>query len=132
LWLATIAMFSGRTFAASNTSNLLARLLTALQIVLDSRQFLLLHVFIRKSAHFFAYALLSALFFRAWRGSKRKWRWTWTVLALLVCLFTASSDEYHQYFTAGRTGLATDVVLDMAGSLFAQLMIVSYTARRQC
>jgi hypothetical protein len=70
-------------------------------------------------------------FFRAWRGAviKNRWRWKWALLALLVALVTASGDELHQRFTPGRTGAVSDVVLDMTGATFAQLVIVVFTAR---
>jgi VanZ family protein len=122
--------FSTATFAASNTGSILGYILRALHLSLTARQFLLLHVAIRKTAHFTVYGILSALFFRAWRGGaqRRTWKWTWAILALAVCLVAASSDEYHQSFTPGRTAAVSDVILDMMGATFAQLMIVVFAS----
>jgi len=77
--------------------------------------------------------MLSLLFFRAWRGapSSRLWKWRWAALALAVSLSAASFDEYHQSFTPGRTAAVSDVELDMMGAVFAQFMIVAWTARPQ-
>jgi VanZ family protein len=132
-WLGAIACFSTSEFSATNTGVVLIHFLNALHIRLSGSDFVLLHGLIRKSAHFVVYAILSGLFFRAWRGRARArdWRWTWAVLALAVCLLAASSDEYHQFFTPGRTGLAKDVLLDMSGALFMQLMIVTAAANRK-
>jgi VanZ family protein len=128
-----IAFFSTGTFSASNTGSVLEWFAHALRISLTSREFDLLHFLIRKAAHFSVYGLLSALFFRAWRGKPqgRPWKWSWAALALTVCLLAASSDEYHQSFTPGRTAAVHDVELDMMGALFAQFMIVAWTAKRK-
>lgn len=124
-----IAFFSTATFAASNTGSILGQILRALHISLTGRQFVLLHESIRKTAHFTVYGLLSALFFRAWRGaSQLRWKWSWALLPLAVCLVAASSDEYHQSLTPGRTAAVSDVILDMMGATFAQLMIVVFTS----
>jgi VanZ family protein len=131
LWLAMIAMFSSGEFKADNTGGVLEWLLHKLHIAFTVPQFSLLHGLIRKSAHFSAYGLLSTLAFRAWRGNHQRWRWSWALLALLVALLTASADEFHQSFTPGRTGAVSDVILDMTGALFAQLMIVAGTAGRR-
>jgi VanZ family protein len=131
IWLALVALFSSGSFGAQNTGGVLAWVMRTFHIVLTAKQFAFLHGLIRKSAHFCAYGLLSALFFRAWRGASAGWRWTWAVLALLVALATSSSDELHQHFTPGRTGAISDVELDMTGATFAQLMIVAFTARRR-
>ena len=106
---------------------MLIHILNALHLHLTGAQFEFLHFLVRKSAHFIAYATLSGLFFRAWRGASHSegWRWTWTILALAVCLLTSSADEIHQLFTAGRTGAAKDVLLDMTGAIFMQLMIIA-------
>ena len=38
------------------------------------------------------------------------------LLSLMVCLFYASTDEFHQLFVSGRSGEVTDVILDTFGS----------------
>ena len=128
-----IASFSTSTFSAANTGDVLEWIFKTFRITISTTHFDLLHFLIRKAAHFSVYGILSALFFRAWRGNPqgRRWKWTWAVLALAVCLITASSDEYHQSFTPGRTAAVKDVELDMVGATFAQLMIVAFTATRR-
>jgi VanZ family protein len=120
-------MFSGPEFSASNTNIVLVRIIDLLHLKLTHAQFISLHFLIRKSAHFGAYALLSGLFFRALRGRGfvHAWQFKWMLFAVAVCFVTASADEVHQLFTPGRTGAGKDVLLDMSGALFMQLVIVS-------
>lgn len=124
-------MFSGKAFGYSHTQTMLMRVFAVLHIHMSAAQFGFLHGVIRKAAHFNAYAILSALFFRAFRGTYptvRRWQILWASLALAVSLFAASADEFHQTLTPGRTGTWKDVVLDMVGALFAQTIIVIATA----
>jgi len=127
VWLLTVAFFSSRSLGAENTGSILAQLLVWLHIKITPLGFEALHYFIRKCAHFLAYGILSALFFRAFRGSDRHakiWKARYALCALAVCLVTASSDEIHQMFTPGRTGNWHDVVLDMIGATFMQCAIL--------
>ena len=131
LWTAAIAMFSGKSFGYSHTQTILFRVVGLLHIHLSAIQFDFLHGVIRKTAHFTVYGILSGLVFRALRGTRptmRRWQITWAALALGICLLAASADEFHQTFTAGRTGSWKDVVLDMVGAFFAQTMIIIVTA----
>ena len=131
LWGAVIATFSGAAFGYSHTQSILAKVVAILHIHLSGYQLFFLHNMIRKTAHFTVYGVLSALVFRAFRANwptKRRWQFSWATLALAVCLMGASADEFHQGFTPGRTGTWKDVVLDMAGALFAQTAIVIATA----
>lgn len=125
-WLVVVALFSGPAFASDHTGSLLFTVLGWLGIKASATQLVLLHYLIRKASHFVVYGVLSALFFRAFRGPlpDTMWRITWPQLALAVCLVTASADEIHQLYTPGRGGSVWDVVLDMAGALFAQLVIL--------
>lgn len=132
-WLGAIAAFSTEKFSATHTSSVLIYILKSLHLHLTGGQFEFLHFLVRKSAHFIAYATLSGLFFRAWRGASHSagWRWRWMLLAIAVCLLTSSADEIHQLFTPGRTGVAKDVLLDMMGALFMQLLIISFISKKR-
>lgn len=121
-----IALFSSKLFGASHTGGVLVAILTFLHVKMSVAGLAMLHHLIRKSAHFTAYGILSALFFRAVRGPLPEvmWKISWPLIALGVCLVTSSSDEIHQFFTPGREGTYRDVMLDMSGALFAQLVIL--------
>jgi VanZ family protein len=126
LWLAVVAVFSSKAFGFQNTGSVLSTVLGWLHLKLSPAGLYALHYGIRKGAHFFAYGVLSALFFRAVRGPlpEALWRVSWALTALAICFVTASSDEIHQLYTPGRGGTYRDVLLDMAGALFAQLVIL--------
>ena len=120
-------MFSSKSFGASNSSSILRSLFAFLQIRISEAHFLVLHYGVRKCAHFIAYAVLSALFFRALRASdvhRMIWKMRYALIALAICLITSSADEIHQTFTPGRTGNWHDVVLDMIGATFVQVAIL--------
>ena len=69
--------------------------------------------FIRKLAHFSEYALLGMLAFGALRvRGQHNAAVAWAFSALYAC-----TDEFHQLFVHGRTGLITDVFIDSAGAL---------------
>ncbi|MBI2683735.1 MAG: VanZ family protein [Acidobacteriales bacterium] len=132
-WLVLVALFSNQPFGAFNTGNWLRQLFDLLHIQMSEATFRVVHHFVRKGAHFFAYGILSWLLFRAFRKTdteQKAWRWKWALLALGICLLTGSGDELHQSFTPGRTGNWKDVTLDMIGAVFFQLVMVFLAFRK--
>lgn len=124
LWMAAMFGFSTDTFSADNTGSRLEWLLDFLFKGLTESQFETLHFLIRKSAHFTEYALLALLWWRAWHGrSPERWQWRWAWRAFALCATWALLDEWHQTFTAHRTGSIYDSLLDMSGSLTALLVL---------
>lgn len=76
-------------------------------------------VIIRKMAHMFEYAVLTALLFRILHQTEKRhayWNLSWS---FVFAVFYAVSDEYHQTLISGRHGVYTDVLIDAAGSLVA-------------
>jgi VanZ family protein len=68
--------------------------------------------------HFVAYALLGALFLRAFKTSRIKNNVRLVfILSVLLSFFYGISDEIHQYFVPYRTADLMDVLADMFGSL---------------
>lgn len=93
-----------------------------------------MHHYVRKAAHFSEYALLGVLaylyssqFFR-----KTKVRFLTT---LPFCLIYASTDEFHQLFSKGRSGSPVDVMIDFSGSVtgafFVFLLILCFRKIRE-
>lgn len=85
---------------------------------------------VRKCAHASEYAMLAILMMvmlgsYGLTGKKR------FLTALLGTVFYAATDEFHQLFVPGRSGLATDVLIDAAGGtmgcLIYQLVSVAGT-----
>ena len=75
-----------------------------------------LHHIVRKNAHFFLYFFLGVLVIHALKMIGVAWRRGW-ILALLICILYAISDEVHQMFVPGRGPQVRDVLIDGAGSL---------------
>lgn len=127
-----ISFFSTDTFSAAHTGTVLWRLVHIFWPTMDGVHFHILHFFIRKGAHFTVYATLSFLSYRSWRAtlpSIAPWTFKWAGLALALTLMAASSDEFHQSFVPSRTSSSHDVLLDMMGALFVQILIASWGSK---
>ena len=91
----------------------------------QSGAFALLHLLVRKLAHFGEYALLGA--------ALRQFLWTfplrwpgaaaWTAATLYAVL-----DEWHQTFVSGRSGQLRDICIDSAGALTGVFLAAAATA----
>lgn len=71
---------------------------------------------VRKSAHFFIYFILGITlisFFREFSIPLRRI----LLLSIFLAFLYACSDEVHQLFVAGRSGQASDVLLDTFGAM---------------
>jgi VanZ family protein len=85
----------------------------------------MMHGLIRKSAHFFVYFVLGLLLFHAFCGeSSEKWSSRWAVYSVILVIFIAMSDEYHQSFIPSRTSSPVDVLIDSASGIFSQIVIL--------
>ena len=134
LWLCVLALFSTDLFSAEHTGSILQKLLHALFGRISHQTFVQIHFFVRKTAHFASYGLLSTLAFFSWRATLPalpRWSFRWTSLALLLTLMAASLDEFHQTFVSSRTGSLRDVVLDLTGAIFFQLVLAIWLGRRE-
>ena len=80
---------------------------------------------LRKGAHIFVYAVLTWLVFRALHHGHNTQKKTTILLAAILALFYAFSDEFHQHFVPGRHGRLRDVAVDAVGIL-AVLVILSF------
>lgn len=76
------------------------------------------HFLVRKGAHFNAYLILGLLLAKAMKPDDRKAYFS----VLLLCIFYAMSDEFHQTFVSGRSGEVRDVLIDSTGSLTGILL----------
>lgn len=71
----------------------------------------------RKAAHFLEFGVLFLLARESFGGPSRN------VLAAVLAVAYAISDEYHQGFVAGRSPSPIDVLIDSAGVLTAFLAL---------
>lgn len=75
-----------------------------------------IHIIIRKCAHFTEYALLGAsVMYAMWSKIKRFSFGLFMVWS--VAILYATTDEIHQYFVPGRYGTWTDVLIDSCGAI---------------
>lgn len=70
---------------------------------------------VRKTAHAAEYLILGILAMLLLSTFRRKAQ-IQVVLAILLCVAYAATDEFHQLFSAGRSCQATDVLIDTAGA----------------
>ena len=102
---------------------------------------------LRKAGHVFGYAMMSVLFFRAYRNHLRWrrglslaslwydgwdwcWRAQWAVFGVMFTWLVASADELHQMRIPSRTGTWHDIALDTSAAIVAQLLLRKWIARR--
>jgi len=72
-----------------------------------------------KVVHFTAYALLGALFLRAFKTTRIKHNLKFILfLSILLSSLYGISDEIHQHFVPYRTADAMDALADITGSVF--------------
>lgn len=69
----------------------------------------------KKGAHAFGYALLGTAYAHALQPQRRP-TLSQSLMAIALAALYASSDEWHQSFTAGRHPAWTDVLIDTFGA----------------
>lgn len=85
---------------------------------------------VRKAAHMTEYAILAAAVFFAltfWTNTE-KMLYFFTVI--ISCAY-AASDEFHQLFVPGRSGMLSDVLIDSAGVLAAAGIIAAVRHKKK-
>ena len=132
-FMAVIFYFSAQTADESNAqSDFLADIVRAvLPMEISSSGMDVITFIIRKGAHFTEYAFLSFLYIKTLvhgcglRKAKpdiKKFGVLLIVIATVMCILYASSDEFHQSFVAGRAASVRDVVIDGCGGLCGALI----------
>src|SRR3989475_2737582 len=128
LWMAVTAWLSTDIASGEHTSQLLLPALRWLLPWATPGQLHTVHRLLRKGAHLTEYAILAALWYRAFTRernlSARAASWT----AFAISLAWAALDEWHQSFLPSRTSSAMDVALDGAGAALA--LVVDWRAWR--
>lgn len=123
-WLAFISYASSGSFSAGNTSRFIGPFVLWLFPNTTPETLLMIHMIVRKLAHFAEYAILGFLAARAFRTSPRPpVRDRWFLISATIVVTYALMDEYHQTFVPSRTGSIYDSLIDIAGGLTALLVI---------
>lgn len=126
VWLVVLAWFSTDVFSADHTGSILLGLIHAVYGNISFEALQTINFLVRKSAHFFSYGFLGCVAFFAWRATlpnAKPWLLRWSGLAVLMSLVAGSGDEIHQTFVRSRTASPQDVMIDVAGGVFFQLVI---------
>lgn len=89
-----------------------------------------IQLLVRKAAHLTEYAILAALFYRAFRQG-REHCWRPAALALVVAAIYAALDEFHQSFVASRTGTPWDVMIDMCGAVIGLALCMAFRRKKR-
>lgn len=131
LWAGLIFTASTDTFSSEHTASVLEPILRWMIRSLTEDQFLTIHHFIRKSAHFTEYFVFCLLLYRGLRLGRPGWRWTWGLAALFCAAGYSVLDEIHQAFVASRTASAYDSLLDSIGAFAALLVLWMWFRRRR-
>ncbi len=76
-------------------------------------EYLRLHAFIRKAAHFAEYAVLGGLFCGCYRAYTPRLRFSF--IPLLGLTLVPVLDEWLQTLVSGRAGAFSDVIIDVCG-----------------
>lgn len=124
VWLAVIFMASTGEFSAANTGSWLEPLLRWFSPHISHESIALVHLLVRKMAHFTEYAILALLAVRAFSTSpNERLRRTWFVGAFLLVSLYAFSDEFHQSFVPSRTASVYDSLIDIAGGTTVLMLV---------
>lgn len=118
IWMAVIFALSHQPAEQSSELSgsllsLVLSLVSLLPVTVDAEW---LHFFVRKTAHFTAYFILGVLVDHTVRLFFER-RSISFVLASVISILYAISDEYHQTFIPGRSGEVRDVIIDGFGAL---------------
>ena len=132
LWLGFITYASSDGFSASNTSRIIAPIVLWLFPNTSAETMTIIHLIIRKIAHFTEYGILGYLAVRAFRtspglGISRNW----VLLSLSLVVVYALIDEFHQSFVPSRTASIYDSFIDMTGGLTVILLLRLWYRERQ-
>ena len=126
LWMALIFFLSHQLAMESSelSSGITKRLYDIIKLIapdirLDQGS---LNYIIRKSAHFSIYLILGLLVANGLLYSNLSIINS-ILIALMICILYAISDEIHQIFIPGRCGQVSDVLLDSLGGLVGILLL---------
>ena len=116
LWMAIILWLASDSGSSQHTGSMVVPILRFLFPAASPLQIETMHGLVRKLAHVTEYALLAALWLRAFMtGAGMPWRAAaWRTL--LIAAAWASIDETFQSTLRSRTGSPFDVAIDAAGA----------------
>lgn len=130
LWMAVIFIMSQQTGdESSSQSNFVVNLISFIGIELNDYFMGIATLVVRKSAHFTEYIILFILVYRViiLYMDKRQAK----IVAVLFVFGYACSDEFHQYFIAGREAAFRDVMIDTSGGIIGSFLTMAWKKRKR-
>ena len=126
LWTGVIFYLSSDNGSLTETSRFVGPLLRFLFPTAPEETIQAYHAVVRKSAHFFEYAVLALLVFRAMIPTYPASRLRFLIPVAAAAL-VAVVDELNQSFEASRTGSPWDVALDISGAVTMVIVLAVVT-----
>lgn len=128
-------IFAGSTdlLSGEHTSRFIIPFLLWLNPHISFQTIALIQFLVRKAGHVTEYAILAMLLWRALRyrwSTIRKSFWKPALLALVVAMIYAATDEFHQSFFPSRTATAHDVMIDISGAIVGLLICWIFVRNR--
>ncbi|MCB9802842.1 VanZ family protein [Candidatus Nomurabacteria bacterium] len=108
LFLLAAAIWGGFIFYLSSVPNLASGLETWQDLIL------------RKLAHVTVFAILTYLVARSLNSTQRHY----LLFVVLAIIFYAFTDEFHQMSVIGRSGQATDILIDSLGVFLGVFLFI--------
>ncbi len=136
-WMALIFLFSAMpSDSSTRQSSTLADMLVSVAgrfLFLDQTARVLLSArlepVLRKLAHMTEYAVLFILWRHALRSLGNTLKKA-SFVSALICILYAASDELHQLFVPGRSGMVMDVGIDSLGVFIAFIILFLMERKR--
>lgn len=82
-----------------------------------------LNKLIRKFAHASVYFILYILVLNLIYQIKGEYKFAYCMISIAVCFIYACTDEFHQLFVEGRSGLFSDVIIDTIGATISYIIV---------
>ena len=114
LWMVIIFIMS--SFDATESANQSSFIVNIINDILKIENVQLLSFIIRKLAHYMEYLILGVLMINMFSEFDIKIN-TKYIIAIIICIIYASSDEIHQIFIAGRCFAIRDILIDSMGAI---------------
>ncbi len=132
LWACFIFLMSTDAFSAEHTGGIIEPILRWLLPSLVQHEIANLHHIIPEVRALYGIFLFSAFsVFRAVRGARVGWHWSWGLTALVIAASYSCLDEIHQAFVASRTATPYDSLLDSIGAFVAYVAMFAWFRLRK-
>lgn len=120
LWMIFLFPLANESLSSSEFYNFIYSVFKALFPAMTYRDFGVIYIVIRKLIHFFGYAFLAFLLFRAFQGfSTKVWDLRWILFSAVIAVGYGIMDETIQTYLANRNGNVVDVLIDTSGIMLA-------------